>query len=61
MTDPLVVIINRVLRMWRHGEDSHEIAATVEMSEQQVLKIIWAERAERLRAQRHTVFRRAGF
>ncbi len=52
MTEPLVCDLQSRPRMWRNGEDSYEIAATVELPEPQVLKIIWADREERRRNER---------
>lgn len=52
MTDPGVVLYRVVISRWRAGQNSAEIAKTVALTEQQVLQVIWDERAERRRRAR---------
>lgn len=54
MTEPVTVVHRIVLHRWRAGENSADIASAdiakaVSLTEQQVLHVIWAERAERQR------------
>lgn len=49
MTDVGVVLARVVLNRWRAGENSTDIAKAVSLTEQQVLNVIWDERADRLR------------
>lgn len=49
MTDVGVVLSRVVLNRWRAGENSADIAKAVSLTEQQVLNVIWDERADRLR------------
>lgn len=49
MTEPVTVVHRIVLHRWRAGENSADIAKAVSLTEQQVLHVIWAERAERQR------------
>ena len=58
MTDVGVVLARVVLNRWRAGENSADIAKAVSLTEQDVLHVIWAERAARRRQAAESALRK---